>query len=208
MGNHYGRIASFYDRLNRIMLGRATVDPQLWLLEKIPPHAKVLIIGGGTGWILEELAKRQPEGLEITYLENASEMLARSKKRNCGRNKVAFLLEDAFCFEYTGEYDVVFTPFLLDNFSDKNVLFLVTTISSHLRPGGYWLVADFVHNPGSPLWQTLVLQAMYLFFRTVCAIEARALPDIAAAFRENPYRLAEQHHFYHRFIVSRVYLKR
>src|SRR5665213_2689273 len=81
MPANYDNSAWFYDRLSRLIYGDALVRAQVYLLGFIPENAKVLIAGGGTGWILEKLADVHPAGLQITYAEVSAKMMAQAK--NC-----------------------------------------------------------------------------------------------------------------------------
>ena len=87
MSANYNNSAWFYDRLSRLVYGRALKNAQLFLLKFIPPDSKILIAGGGTGWILEEITRLHPEGLNITYVEIAPKMMALSKKEILGATK-------------------------------------------------------------------------------------------------------------------------
>jgi spermidine synthase len=69
MAANFNNSAWFYDGLSRLVYGNALVEAQVYLLQFIRPNSKILIAGGGTGWILEELAKLHPEGLKIAYVE-------------------------------------------------------------------------------------------------------------------------------------------
>ena len=93
MAANYNNSAWFYDRLSRVIYGRAIIRSQVYLLGHIPAGSRVLIAGGGTGWILEELARLQPSGLKITYVEISAKMMALSRKRNAGNNEVIFINE-------------------------------------------------------------------------------------------------------------------
>ena len=72
MAANYDNSAWFYDRLSRLIYGKALVRSQVYLLRYIPAGSIILIAGGGTGWILEEISKLHPSGLKITYVEISS----------------------------------------------------------------------------------------------------------------------------------------
>jgi len=91
MRNNYDRIARYYDFLSRIVFFRAQLKAQIDQLHFIPANSSVLIVGGGTGWILEEIAKVHPTGLNITYVEISAKMLELSRKRYAGANHVTFV---------------------------------------------------------------------------------------------------------------------
>ena len=91
MRNNYDRIARYYDVLSRMVFFRAQLKAQIDQLHFIPANSSVLIVGGGTGWILEEIAKLHSSGLRITYVEISAKMLELSRKRNVRANQVTFV---------------------------------------------------------------------------------------------------------------------
>src|SRR4051812_8861289 len=94
MNDNYNNIAIFYDQLSAFIFGKAIFNAQRFMLQMVPPCSTVLLVGGGTGWILEELAKKYPSGLKITYIDSSSKMILLSGKRNVGKNKVIFMQAD------------------------------------------------------------------------------------------------------------------
>ena len=180
MARNYDTVAFVYDRLARTVFGKAQVEAQLWLLKAVPAAATILIIGGGTGWILEALTKLHRAGLAITYVDASARMLAQSEKRAVGCNKVSFVLSAAEDVELNNEYDVVLTPFFFDNIGQEGVSGICEKISNHLKPGGKWLYCDF-ENAGK-LWQRILLWSMYRFFGLMCGITTRTLPDMTGCF--------------------------
>ena len=205
MAANYDNSAWFYDRLSRMVYGKALVRSQVYLLKHIPKNSNILIAGGGTGWILEEIAKVQPSGLTITYAEVSSHMTALSKKRNPGNNKVSFINEPVENIETDELYDVVFTPFLFDNFTEETLQKVFAHIHNRLKPGGIWLNTDFW--PTGKWWHTLLLRSMIIFFRLICGIEAKKLPDIEKQFDQHQYKAIDQKTFFGEFILSVAYRK-
>jgi ubiquinone/menaquinone biosynthesis C-methylase UbiE len=206
--NNYDRTAIFYDFLSRMVFSRAQLNAQIDQLPFIPAGSKILIAGGGTGWILEELAKSQNGGLDITYVEISGKMLAKSKTRNIGANKVTFVQSSMESFVTTKEFDVVQTAFLFDNFSKSRIRQVFLKLDQLLKPGGLWLLSDFNYNPNkSPLWQRLLLKTMYLFFRILSNVEAKSLSDVMPCFEAGKYQLITQEQYYRNFIQSKIFLK-
>ncbi|HVW96543.1 MAG TPA: class I SAM-dependent methyltransferase [Mucilaginibacter sp.] len=205
MAASYNRSAWFYDRLSRLVYGRALVNAQVYLLQFVPADSCVLVVGGGTGWILEELAKIHTSGLKITYVEVAPDMMERSMRRNAGQNEVTFINDAVEHTDPGSGFDVVITPFLFDNFTAQTMKTVFGHIHSRLRPSGRWLNADFQLT--GKWWQIVFLRAMFIFFRLVCNIEASALPDIEKQFKDGSYYLTEQRFFYGDFVVARAYQK-
>ena len=205
MAANYNNSAWFYDSLSRIVYGKALVNAQVYLLNHIPANSKLLIVGGGTGWILEELTYIQPSGLDITYVEIAPNMMALSRKRNTGNNKVIFINEAIEKVNLPADLDVVLTPFLLDNFTQQNLEIIFTSINALIKPDGLWLNASFQLK--GKWWQKVMLKTMFIFFKLTCGIEASQLPGITEAFETNGYKLIEQKNFFGEFIGTRIYQK-
>jgi hypothetical protein len=203
MERSYNAVAWFYDRLSRLLLGRAPLNAQLYLLGAIPANSNLLIIGGGTGWILESLAALHPSGLTITYIDASSKMVAIAQRRKTGANKITFITEYVERARLDGVYDVVLTPFLFDNFKEDSLDKIFAHIDSHSGAVTRWLWCDF--RSTDSVWQKAVLATMYLFFRAFCAIEATHLPHIEACFRRHGYRAVENKTFMNGFIIAGVY---
>jgi ubiquinone/menaquinone biosynthesis C-methylase UbiE len=203
MAANYNNSAWFYDRLSRLVYGNALVNAQLFLLNYIPPGSNILIAGGGTGWILDELTKIHPSGLSITYIEVAPNMMTLSKKRDTGGNKITFINSAIEKVSLTPNFDVVVTPFLFDNFTEQTLNIVFTHTHKLLKPGSLWLNADFQLT--GKWWQQFLLKAMFLFFKITCRIEASKLPEIEAYFTANEYKVISAKTFFNDFIVARVY---
>jgi ubiquinone/menaquinone biosynthesis C-methylase UbiE len=205
MAANYNNSAWFYDTLARIVYGKALVNAQVYLLKHIPANSKVLIAGGGTGWILEELTRIHPSGLQITYVEIAPNMMAQSQKRNSGNNRVIFINEAIEKITLPAGFDAALTPFLLDNFTQENFNIIFKSINVLLKPNALWLNASFQLT--GKWWQQVMLKTMFVFFKVICGIEASKLPKITDVFQENNYKLIDQESFFGEFIGASVYQK-
>jgi len=113
MAANYNNSAWFYDRLSHLVYGRALVEAQVYLLQFIPPNSNLLIVGGGTGWILDEITRIHPSGLQVTYVEVAPKMIAISKTRDTGGNKVIFINDAMENVPLIDDFDIVVTPFFV-----------------------------------------------------------------------------------------------
>lgn len=207
MKGNYNTIAPFYDRLSRVFYGRAIVNAQKFLVEAISANSTILIIGGGTGWILEEITNQHAKGLQITYIDITKKMIELSMKRNVGSNNVSFVNDAVQHAPLNQMFDVVITPFLLDNFSFATAAMVFNKLHDHLNPNGLWLFADFQVSDKGNLWQKLLLDVMYLFFKLACNIEASKLPDAQSLFRKNGYQVVASKTFFRNFICSVIYQK-
>jgi ubiquinone/menaquinone biosynthesis C-methylase UbiE len=205
MAANYNNSAWFYDRLSRVVYGKALVNAQVYLLKHVSANSSILIVGGGTGWILEELSKIHPSGLNITYVEIAAHMMALSQKRNTDSNNVTFINDAIENVALPPNFDVVITPFLFDNFTEQTFKKVFAHIAQLLKNDGLWLNTDFQLT--GKWWQGVLLKSMFLFFKVICGIEASKLPAIARCFDDGGYKVIDRKNFFSDFIVSEVYKK-
>ncbi|SHN29888.1 class I SAM-dependent methyltransferase [Chitinophaga sp. CF418] len=208
MKNNYDNIARYYDFLSRMVFRTTQQDAQTALLPYIETHSTVLIAGGGTGWILEEMAKICPSDLHIYYVEISANMIALAEQRKY-QHEVTFVnmaIED-FNNDLSHTFDVIITPFLFDNFSRERVTPVFLHLHNMLKPSGRWLFTDFHYQKQAPLWQRALLRSMYVFFRILCHVEADALADIEPLFKEHHYTGIFEAFYFSRFIRTAVYGK-
>jgi len=207
MQNNYNHIARTYDLMSRMVFFKAQINVQIRQLVFIPPGASLLIVGGGTGWILEEIARLRPEGLLITYVEVAEKMLNRAKKRDVGNNKVRFIRRAIENMNpYDEVYDVVITAFLFDNFQQEKASLVFNLLHRQLKQDGLWFFSDFYLHPTQPTyWKKKMLGLMYVFFRWICQVEADGLVYMPTLFQQYGYQEIDQSWHYFKFIHGVVY---
>lgn len=205
MPANYDNAAWFYDRLSRLIYGSNLLKAQRFLLKYIPNSSRILIAGGGTGSILDEITCLYPSGLHITYVETSAKMIALSRKRNLGLNKIEFIAIPAENFIAQQPFDVVITPFLFDNFTEAGFQQLFIHLQGQLKSGGLWLNADFQLT--GKWWQSVLLGIMYRFFHLLDCVNVSRLPAIDAQFFNNHYSILDQKTFSREFVKSTVYCK-
>jgi len=206
--NNYDKIAGWYDRLSRMVFFKSQVNAQVEQLSFIQEKSKILIVGGGTGWILEELDKISPEGLEITFVELSGNMIQLAKRRKYGLSKVNFLHLPIEEFVSQEEFDVVHTAFLFDNFSKDRIKQVFSKLHHLLKPSGIWLFSDFDYRKEQgKIWQSWMLKSMYAFFGKVSNIEATGLANTDSLFENKDYLKLKEKLYYKAFIKGIVYQK-
>ena len=209
MSNNYDPVARYYDFLSWLVFGQAEINAQVELLGYLAPGSRLLIVGGGTGWILEKIAAVHSSGLHITYVESSPRMMELSRKRNCGHNSVEFVLLPIEEFVAPSPFDCILTGFVFDNFSADKARTVVRQLGLLLREGGHWLYADFyLPKRKRKLWKAVLLRAMYIAARIICRVEASKLPDMEAIFGEAGYTSVYASWHYSKFIQSVVYRKK
>lgn len=201
----YSNVAWFYDSLSRVVYGKALVEAQVHLLPLIPPNSSILIVGGGTGWILEQITNTHSTGLSITYVEVADKMMALSRSRNVKNNKVTYITQPIENVTGLTNFDVIITPFLFDNFSPATFTRVFAQLHGLLKPGGIWLNTDFQLT--GKWWQKVLLKSMLGFFRLLAGIESKRLPDIETEFVIRDYHLLDSKSFFGEFIKTAAYRK-
>jgi ubiquinone/menaquinone biosynthesis C-methylase UbiE len=205
--NNYDHAAGFYDRLARLIFGAAIRESQFSLLRYHFPGSSIVIVGGGTGEILEELGKLKTDPLKITFIELSEKMLRKARKKKVGCHQVKFIKGDVEHFSADDSFDVVITPFLFDNFTAEKASGVFNHLNGMLNREGIWLFTDFYLSSKSPWWHRFLLKCMYRFFRMLARVEASQLPDTDSLFANAAYSCEQETFFYHNFIRSAVYRK-
>lgn len=209
-------IAPYYDILARLVFGNTIDAAQKAFLSLMPKGSSVLIIGGGSGRILNDLIqKMQPK--HITYIEASSVMLRKAKKRFQQIEKNAKHQVNASFIYGTEEdiplyshYDVLMTFFLLDIYPTDEAKALADKLSNHLKPSGSWLFADFCiqgNTTYQQYWQSILLKIMYKFFSFTSNLHNQSLPDYQRIFDELQYFPVQRKFFCKKFIISIIYRK-
>ncbi|MCF0050100.1 class I SAM-dependent methyltransferase [Dyadobacter sp. LJ53] len=208
MNNNYDRTAGFYDKLSKLVFGDALMEAQRSVLHFIPEDAKILIAGGGTGAILEEIARVRAQGVSITYVEISKKMIGVASKRSVGGNNVQFVNAAIESFKTNERFDVIITSFLFDNFRQDKAEAVFYALDNLLNPAGMWLFTDFnVEQNPNRIWQKLLLKSMYLFFKILSNVEANELPEMEMLLSNAGYKTISKRLFYRNFVKSLIYQK-
>ncbi|MEJ8758221.1 class I SAM-dependent methyltransferase [Pontibacter sp. H259] len=203
----FDRVASFYDPLARLVYGSKLQEAQRWLLKFIPDGATILIIGGGSGWLLQQVLQHTSPS-HVLYLEASEKMLLKAKQLNPNQIIVEFRHGTDTGLQPHVSFDVIITPFLLDLFPDARLNQLMGRIYTSLSTGGIWLFADFWPvEQKPPFWQKLLAKSMYLFFGLLSGVQATQLPDYRKRFNRLGLQEIASESFYNGFVQSKVFRK-
>lgn len=208
----FNRVASFYDPLARLIYGNALEQAQEALLPFVPSQAHVLVIGGGSGWLLEQLLLTGKQ-LDILYIDAAPAMLQRARQRYAHfrqphQCKVTFRLGTEQALQPQERFEIIYTPFLLDLFPPRRLQQLMTILAAALAPSGSWLFTDFWPRQQSPpRWQKLLIRSMYTFFGLMSGVKARQLPDYAHHFSELGFQEIYSRSFFRGMVQAKVFVK-
>ncbi|UFH53326.1 class I SAM-dependent methyltransferase [Spirosoma sp. KNUC1025] len=185
-GGDFDAVSPVYDGLSFIVFGRKLQRAQAVFLKAIPAHADVLIVGGGTGWLLEQvLTHCRPN--RVVYLDTSARMVARASRRILRQavvGAVDFRVGDETMLTGNDHFDVIITPFVLDLFTEQTLQAqFIPRLRSTLKTGGLWLVTDFIQTTN--WWQKLLLRSMIRFFRLTAGIKTQQLSDWQRALAQN-----------------------
>lgn len=194
----FDMLAPIYDRLAGFIFGSEIYKAQLFFLDKVKEGDNILIIGGGTGKILEKISA----GAHVTYIDLSPEMVKRAKERNFGCN-VRFII-GSYRDVPREEFDIIITPFFLDLFTTSHVKLITKVLSQRMKVDGLWLFTDFQKT--NKIMHTLLLWLMYRFFRVTCDIEAKTLPDFSSAFT-SCFKVLDEKSSFGGMIISRLLKK-
>ena len=208
----FHRVAFIYDRLAHLVYGDALEQAQLSLLSHLPQQGRVLLIGGGSGWILKQLLLSGKQ-LDILYLDAAPGMLQRAQHeyerfQQPHQCSVSFRLGNEQSLQPHEQFEAVLTPFLLDLFLPQRLQQLMESLAAALAPHGKWLFADFwpVQQP-PPYWQQLLIWSMYTFFRCVSDVKAWQLPNYASHFNSLGFQETYSCSFYSGMVQAKVFFR-
>jgi tRNA (cmo5U34)-methyltransferase len=203
----FDRVASFYDPLAKLVFGSSLQDAQYWLLPYIPSNSTILIIGGGSGWLLQQVLEHTSPK-HIVYLEASEKMLQQAQQQIPAPTIVEFRHGTDADLQPHEQFDIIITPFLLDLFQDERLSQLMQRLYSVLEPGGLWLFADFWPvQQKLPFWQKLLAKSMYLFFGLLSDVQGRQLPDYSRHYNRLGLKEQQWAGFYNGFVQSKVYRK-
>lgn len=197
----FDKLSVIYDLLVNIVFVRAIQKSQIALIKRVENAHEWLILGGGTGWILDEIFKIHPD-VKITYVEASQKMISKARRKE-PQGQVNYVLGSIDQIPPEKNYDVVMTAFFWDMFSTKKAVRMKQSIDQKIKNDAIWLLADFKNT--DIWWQEILIKVMYWFFRSTCHIEASELPDFDQIFIRGKHTKQFRDTFYNGMIESTVY---
>jgi len=193
--SNFNSIAPVYDQVVKLVFGSSMRRAQMYYLRDIPPGAHVLILGGGTGWVLAELLSVNPR-CNVLYVEASIKMLEITRKKiGQASNNLVFIhgTEESIPDDRT---------FDLDLFNVDSCAKIINSIRRFCDDKGLWLACDFVRTTW---WQGAMIWIMYRFFGMVSDLETRTLPDWKKLIEESGFVEISTRPFYKNFISSALF---
>jgi ubiquinone/menaquinone biosynthesis C-methylase UbiE len=200
--NDFDPIASWYDRLGQIVFFDRLHIAQKEYLNQLKQGNSLLILGGGTGRILEDI-DRLGLNLNIDFVEPSSEMIKKAKQRGIAGD-INFHQLSFSNFHNKHQYDWVYCPFFLDLFGADELNSNLRSIGSMLKEDGQLLVVDF-QIADNKWWQLGLSKLMHWFFGKFAQLQSKNLMDIRGYVEMNSFKLIDGKSFFGGFIFSEVY---
>jgi demethylmenaquinone methyltransferase/2-methoxy-6-polyprenyl-1,4-benzoquinol methylase len=187
----FGRIASRYDLMNRLMTAGQDVRWRQEVIRRaeLPDCGDLLDLGAGTGDLAQEALRQNPECRPVAA-DFTLEMMQVGRQRP-GSARLAWSAADALRLPFPDEtFDAVVSGFLLRNVAD-----LEQALAEQyrvLRPGGRIVALDTTNPAGSPY-----LPLVNFHLHTIIPALGRAVTGHADAYQYLPgstenFLLAEQ----------------
>ncbi|WP_420576912.1 class I SAM-dependent methyltransferase [Ekhidna sp.] len=194
--NDFDSIAPFYDCLAKLVFGKSLLEAQLAHISEIREKDHVLILGGGTGEILEHI----PFCKSVDYVEKSKQMIRRAERRQVNLS-INFIHHSFLTVELNKQYDIIICPFFLDCFGEENLLTAISTCKQKLTSGGKMIVIDFAEN-SSDSW---IVKLMHFFFRITANLESRNLKNIHIQMLYSDFQLIDEKFSHRNKLFSRLY---
>ncbi|WP_258103098.1 bifunctional 2-polyprenyl-6-hydroxyphenol methylase/3-demethylubiquinol 3-O-methyltransferase UbiG [Marinoscillum sp. MHG1-6] len=195
--SNFNGVAFIYDRLAQFVFGREWKDIQMAPAKSIKSNARVLIVGGGSGMILERI---EP-GCQVDFVELSDKMLEKARRRVTSAT-VKYVQGDYLNWSPSGKYDAVVFPFFLDSFNAENLSLIIQKAKNELHPKGQMHIVDF--RKGN-VAQRFLIKLMYLFFRVTAKLEGDKLLDFDSVFTAHGFQKTRTSVFLNQWVFYSVY---
>jgi ubiquinone/menaquinone biosynthesis C-methylase UbiE len=201
-------IAPYYDLLAKLVFGRQLNLAQRHFINRLGNPSKILILGGGSGGILEPILANYPT-VHIYYLESSVKMLSLAKTRySPDHYPIDYVLHRGDSqFPIRSEFEVIITPFVLDVFGSDELTIVVRELLDSLKWEGLWIHTDFYTDNGGPWWRFLLVKMMYGFFRITTGMKNQKLPDFDSIFEDMRLTSLGEKSYFHRLVKTTMYQK-
>jgi tRNA (cmo5U34)-methyltransferase len=202
----FNRIAPIYDQLSFLVFRNRLIEAKKAFVSFIPRNSRVLLMGGGTGNILNFILSSDSSVI-IDFVDPSSKMIsiARKNLHTDFQPQVNFICGDETSIPAGIAYDVSSSFFVMDCFIQENALAFAKAITASLKQNGIWLFADFFDSGN--VTHRFIVKSMYQFFRIVAGIESSKLPEYEKVFQQSGFNAVNEKEFMNGLVKS-IVLKR
>ena|ERR1700741_1022405 len=211
IGKGFSKLSSSYIFLSKIFFGKALLRSQFYFPGKLQNNNTILICGIGTGELLVEILKKEI-ARKVVCVDISEGMIRKTKElllKELPGNKIPVEFVCLPVQEYTTreKFDLIFFPYLLDCIRDEDIQTTLRNAKNQLNTNGKVILTDFQIPKGSSLvrlYAKFLLKILYFFFRIVCKIEVKKLPDFNFFFSEQGFEAQEEKTFYRGILFTRI----
>lgn len=197
MSNNYEAIAPYYDKLKSVVFGSTLDRASISHIDHISPDDSILIIGGGSGSVLEHIHANA-----IDFIDSSSKMIKLAQERK-PLTDTHYHCMKFDTFPNTTIYDIVICNFFLDLFKEKELDEILLKIKQLLRPTGTLIVADF--TPPQSLSHQVLETGMHWFFRWSTGLERSHFANLKQILINHGLTISSEKSFYRGFVKSWVF---
>lgn len=203
--NDYDKIAGIYDLLGKLVYRGELHQSQLHFFDQIPPALKILVIGGGTGRILNPLIEQCNPG-QVVYVEKSKQMIRLSKKnaKQEHHDKIEFVhgTQDDL---HDRDYDLVITPFFFDQFTYYRLAKIFLQLEKVVKKEGLWIWADFVEP--RTFYHRFLMRLMLIFFKTSTNLGTDRVYSIYPVFERKNWKVEGKASYFGGFMETAMFRK-
>jgi len=174
----YNLIAQYYDFMAAVVFGNRMELAKRAHLSRIRDKSKILVVGGGTGKVIEYLADLSGS-FRLDYVEPSTAMVHRAKKRGKGSMDVMFYKMPILDFK-EDNYDVIITNFFFDQFSERDVKVILSHLKSKLSPEAIFIFSDLIST--NNILDKLLDWVMFFIFRLIAGVKTSTYPPYKKLF--------------------------
>lgn len=186
IGKGFNLLAPIYDGVVFLFFRKAFSRLQQQLFSDLTSAEKCLIIGGGSGEVLEN-AIYQKLASKYYYAELSDVMIEKTKTRISRLNHSSSI---EFSNDWTTwkeqSFNFIILPFVLDCYSETELQSLISELVSCLSPKGKILFIDFNQEPEfgyeADFAKAGLITMLYAFFNIATGISATKLPAFNSLF--------------------------
>lgn len=158
------------------------------MLKYLKPGQKLLVAGAGHG---TEAIRAAQMGIDVTVVDLSATMLkhCRGRMDKCSDAGACMtcINDDIFNIQDTEKYDMVMANFFLNVFPEKRVDEVANHLASLVKPGGYFVVGEFVLPEKGiiGLLQNLNWYLAILFYSATTEATLHPVHDYAGLVRQS-----------------------
>lgn len=188
IGKGFDRLAFIYDLVVWLVFGNKISNLKKTFLEPLTKAENAIIIGGGSGKILE-YALQSDIATNFVYAELSERMIEKTKSRISTTD----LSRIEFCDDFEpklreNKFDYIILPFVLDCYRNRDVKAMLSQFSAALTENGSIVFFDFNLSKEDGFepkqWKTAFIKLLYTFFHLATEIPAKKLPSFSRHFSE------------------------